>query len=155
IITGAGAGGGPHVKVFDGSTGAEVRSFYAYAPAFAGGGTVAAADLDGDGAAQIVTRPRSGVAHVQAVDGRSLAELQSFFAFDPAFQGGAFVAAGDADGDGRAEVIAAAGPGGAPHVRLFAADGSEDGSLLAFDGSFRGGARVAVAGGGLWAAAGP
>src|SRR5205823_556167 len=40
IITAAGPGGGPHVKVFDGRTGAEMMSFYAFAPDFLGGVSV-------------------------------------------------------------------------------------------------------------------
>src|SRR5262249_47260881 len=63
VITGAGAGGGPHVKVIDGSKLSQVQAngeiansallagFYAYAPAFAGGVNVAAADVNGDGIA--------------------------------------------------------------------------------------------------------
>src|SRR5262249_14185695 len=67
IVTGAGAGPGPHVKVFDAS-GAEVRNFFAYAPAFTGGVTVAAGDLDGDGHAEILTGAGAGAAagHVKA-----------------------------------------------------------------------------------------
>ena len=41
--------GAPHVKVFDGVTGAEVRSFLAFDPGFLGGITIAAGDVNGDG----------------------------------------------------------------------------------------------------------
>jgi len=37
IITGAGPGGGPHVKVFRGSDQTEIRSFFPYDPRFGGG----------------------------------------------------------------------------------------------------------------------
>jgi hypothetical protein len=48
IVTGALAGGGPHVKVFaNGSTGlTALYSFFAYAQAFRGGVNVAAFDFD-------------------------------------------------------------------------------------------------------------
>src|SRR5205807_213903 len=65
IITGAGAGAGPHVKAFDGATGAEVRSFFAYSPGFSGGVRVAAGDFDGDGRADVVTGAASVAPHVK------------------------------------------------------------------------------------------
>ncbi|MGH2651195.1 MAG: delta-60 repeat domain-containing protein, partial [Actinomycetota bacterium] len=49
IIAGPGSGGGGRVKVFSGSSGAELRSFLAYGPGFTGGVRVASGDVTGDG----------------------------------------------------------------------------------------------------------
>ncbi|MBI4142801.1 hypothetical protein HY480_02935 [Candidatus Uhrbacteria bacterium] len=54
IVTGAGLGGGPHVRVFDAAT-QELRSqFFAFASERRGGVDVAVADLDGDGNGEIL-----------------------------------------------------------------------------------------------------
>jgi hypothetical protein len=91
IITGAGASGGPHVKVFSGASGEEIRSFHAYDPQFAGGVTVAAADFDGDQLAEIVTGAGlGGGPHVKTFSGASGEEMLSFYAYDPSFGGGVF-----------------------------------------------------------------
>src|SRR5262245_41862319 len=55
LVTGAGAGGGPHVQVFDASTGEVLASFFPYPPAFTGGVRVALADVNGDGVPDLIT----------------------------------------------------------------------------------------------------
>lgn len=148
IITGAGPGGGPHVRIFDGSNAAPLSSgFFAYDPSFSGGVRVAGGDVNGDGIADIITGAGSDVSHVRVFDGTDTSKhLHDFFAFDPAFLGGVFVAGGDVNGDGSSDIIVAADAGGLPHVRVF--DG-QSGSVLhnffAFDPAFSGGVRVASA----------
>ena len=67
ITTGVGAGGGPHVRVFDGNGTANGAGFYAYAPDWTGGVTVAMGNLDSDPAAEIVTGTGPGGGpHVRA-----------------------------------------------------------------------------------------
>jgi len=146
VITGAGVGGGPVVKVFDGKTGAEAKTFFAYDPSFRGGLTVAVGDVTGDGVADIVTGPGPGGApHVKVFDGRTGAEVASFFAFDPSFRGGVSVAIADVNADGKLDLVVGAGSGGAPHVKVFdGAGGAELASFFAFDSSFRGGVLVAA-----------
>ncbi|MGH2811388.1 MAG: FG-GAP-like repeat-containing protein, partial [Actinomycetota bacterium] len=60
IAAGADAGGGPHVKLFNGSGGSVLSSFFAYNSAFTGGVRVAIGDGDSDGNGEIVTAPGAG-----------------------------------------------------------------------------------------------
>jgi len=131
IITGAGAGGGPHVKILNAITGAEIASFFAYDSLFRGGISVAAADLDGNGLAEIVTGAGPGGGpHVKVFDSTGIHVIKEFMAYDPAFRGGVFVAAGDYLSDGKREIVTGAGPGGGPHVKIW------DFATLAVDGQF-------------------
>jgi hypothetical protein len=93
IIAGAGAGGGPQIRIFD---------------------------------------------H----NGRLLSG--GFFAFDKNFRGGVNVAAGDINGDGQDEIIAGAGAGGGPQIRIFNGQGRLIGQFFAAEAKSRQGAYVAV-----------
>jgi hypothetical protein len=67
------------------------------------------------------------------------------FAFDPSFGGGVYVAAGDVTGDGVADVVTGAGPGGVPHVKVFdGVTGAEVRSFFAASPAFGGGVYVAA-----------
>jgi hypothetical protein len=116
-------------------------------PGFTGGVRVAAADFNGDGVADLVvgTGP-GGPTHVRVLDGVTQAVLFAVDPFEPSFTGGVFVAAGDLNGDGRAELVVTPDEGGGPRVRVFGGNGF--GQLADFfgiaDPDFRGGARAAI-----------
>lgn len=123
IVTGAGAGGSPHVRVVD-RFGKSVSGFYAYSPSFHGGVDVAAEDVSGDGRAEIMTGPGPGGApDVRAFwyDGRP---ISSFLAFAPQFTGGVSVATSKR-WDNWTGLIVGAGPTGGPHVRVMSFTGDE------------------------------
>lgn len=124
IVTAAGAGGGPHVKVFSGATGQEIRSFFAYTASFTGGVHVAASDVNGDGFADIITGAGAGGGpHVRVFDGKTGQLLNEFFAYPASFLGGVKVTAGDINNDGQVEVITGPGLGGGPLAAVFPALG--------------------------------
>jgi hypothetical protein len=147
IITGAGAGApGGHVKVFDGLTGAESQSFFAYDVGFAGGIFVSSGDVNNDGRDDLITGADAGApgGHVKVFDGQTGSLVRSFLAFE-GFAGGVRVASGDINNDGIADIVTGAGagaPGG--HVKVF--DGSTGALLRSFFGfdGFTGGVFVSA-----------
>ncbi|MFL5330678.1 MAG: peptidylprolyl isomerase [Gemmataceae bacterium] len=148
VIIGAGRGGTPRVKAVDILSGITMLDFLAYNKRFIGGVNVAAADLQGDGKADIITAPGAGGGpHVQAFDGSTGKLILSFFAFDSGFTGGVNIAAGDITGDGKADIVAGAGAGGAPLVSVFEPfnGNRNERNFFAYDPSFHGGVNVGVA----------
>jgi hypothetical protein len=120
LVTGAGPGGAPHVKVFDGATNAIISQWYAYPVTFTGGVFVAIGDIGNDGTFEVVTGAGQGGAPVVAVwDPFTGALLSQFMAYAEDFTGGARVAINDGNGDGIADILTGAGPGGGPHVKAF------------------------------------
>ena len=147
IAVGAGAGGGPEVKVYDAATGALKFDFFAFAPNFTGGVSVATGDVNCDGVPDIIVGAGpSGGPDVKVFSGVDGHLLQDFFAYDLTFTGGVSVAAADVNADGCADIITGAGAGGGPNVKVF--DGKTEhvlANFFAYPGSFTGGVRVAGA----------
>jgi uncharacterized repeat protein (TIGR01451 family) len=150
IVTGPGAGAGPHVRAFDMGSGGptQLASFFAYFPVFTGGVNVAVGDVNGDGVDDIVTGAgASGGPHVRAFSlaGGGLTEIAGFFAYHPLFTGGVNVAVGDVNGDSVDDIVTGAAASGGPHVRAFSMAGgglTEVASFYAYDPSFIGGVFV-------------
>ena len=146
IIVSAGPGGGPHVKIFDGSNLNVLRSFFAYAEDFTGGVTVATIDFNNDGILDIVTGAgRGGAPHVKVFDGATNAIISQWFAYPISFTGGVFVAVGDIGNDGTFEVATGAGLGGAPVVAIWDPfTGNLITQFMAYAEVFTGGVCVAI-----------
>jgi len=158
IIVGSGAGSSPVVKIYNGKTLAEVGSFTPFSATFHGGVTVAVGDVDGDGRKDIITGAGQGsVAQVKVFSGAALVDgqgkmakvavppIRNIVAFDNSYRGGVSVAAGDTNGDGRADIIVGKNRGDAMDVAVFSGKtGATLASFSAYDASFTGGVTVAA-----------
>jgi len=144
VATAEGAGG-ELVRVFDLTAGRERFRFVPF-PGNPGGVRVAMADLTGDGIPDIVAGAGpGGTPRVIAYDGNTGAVLFDFLAFEASFAGGVYLAAGDFDADGRADLVVTPDEGGGPRVRVLG--GGDPGRVLAdfwgiADPDFRGGVRA-------------
>jgi subtilisin family serine protease/subtilisin-like proprotein convertase family protein len=153
VIVAPGPGRPADVRVFNGKDGTLLFDFLAFEPTFTGGAFVAAADLTGNGLADIVVTPDvGGGPRVRVFANGGQTVLADFYGIDdPNFRGGLRPALGDLNHDGTPDLVVSAGYGGGPRiagydgaalaagrpVKLFA-------DFFAFEPTLRNGAFVAV-----------
>ncbi|MSR29944.1 MAG: hypothetical protein EXR99_00425 [Gemmataceae bacterium] len=107
---------------------------------------IAEGDVNGDGVTdKIIGAGKWGGPRAQVRSGINDQVLSDIFVFDPALRTGINLAAGDANGDGFADILVGPKEGGGPHVKLFS---GKDGSILfqtfVFEEGFLGGVNVAL-----------
>jgi len=143
LVTGAGPGGGPNVRVFN-QSGSSVYSFFAYDKNFHGGIDVAVGDVDGNGSNEIITGMGSGGIPLVNIFSANGTLLHSWLAYDKNFAGGVQVAVADLNGDSKAEIITGPGASSGPQVKIFTKRGKLLNSWFAYDKNFHGGIDVAA-----------
>ena len=134
VVTAPGAGGGPHVRVFD-EFGALSSQFFAYESSMTGGLRVAVGDtdVDSDTLPEIVVLPRSGsrVLRQFLPDGVLVGSWEiPEEVVDPR------LTMADVDGNGEDEIIIANGVSAEPRVWVFNYDGRLLNSFLAYSQTF-------------------
>ena len=155
IVAAAPTYAGPEVKIIDAASGGTRNVLYPYGGIGASAVAVALGDVDGDGRLDIILSAVTPEGtEVQALDAGGT-QLAEFYVLDPAIVPGASIAAGDLDGDGKAEIVFGGGPTTAPwppvangqdqRVAVYKPDGTQVAEFSAYPGLFQGGVRVALA----------
>lgn len=140
------------VRLFTGGAGGLAPAGNAFQPfgSFNGAVRAVTADVNGDGVPDIImgTGPYGG-SKIRVLDGRTQTDLLPMFsAFEDSFTGGVFLAAGDFNNDGKADIVVAPDQGGGGRIRILDLSNGGVNVLADFfgidDPNFRGGARPAV-----------
>lgn len=107
IITGAGPGGGPHIRGFDteGVANYYPNNLFAYSTAFRGGVRLATGDIDNDNKDEIIIGAGPGGGpQVRVFEKNGIPRGIELFPFPATYRGGVDVASGDFDGDGKDDI---------------------------------------------------
>jgi hypothetical protein len=155
IVAAAPTYAGAEVKIFNAASGTAETTLYPYGGENVSSVAVALGDVNGDGRRDIIlSADTSAGTEVKAV-GSDGVELADFYVLDASVVPGASIAAGDLDGDGKAEILLGGGPTPAPgppdsngpdqNVAVYEPDGTELHRFTAYPGLFQGGVRVGLA----------
>jgi len=147
IIVGAGAGGGPQVRIFDINGNLKKDSdFWAYDENYRKGIEVAAGDINGDGYKEIIVSlihgDNQGLLRFFDRFGKQVSDEVVFDmknVFEPAKVG-----ALDLGSDGIEEIFLAAGAGNEPKMKIIRKDGSVINEFLVYNENFLGGVNFTV-----------
>lgn len=144
IITAAGKGGGPHVRIFDSQGKLINPGFFAFSESYRGGIHISTGDFDNNGKDEIVIGSGFGIEPSVQIFNEKGQLLRKYIVYHPSFQGGVNVDCGDLDNDGQLEIVTGAASAGGPHIRVFDYDGILKSQFFAYNKNFRGGVSVAV-----------
>ncbi len=123
-----------------------INALYPYTRAYQKGVHLALADINGDNELEIITGAyQGGGPHVRIFSITGQLINAGWFAFDKNNRGGVNIALGDVNNDGQKEIIAGAGKGLEPQVKIFSPNGQLLKTFLAYDKNFKGGVNVAAA----------
>lgn len=137
IAVSAGVGHGAQVRIFS-KRGVLLEQFFAYDRGFRRGIALAAGDLTGDSAAELIVSPIGGAktnlrVYQYQTATRRWTLLDWVWAFGASYTPTASVVIGDLTGDGAAEIVLAVNAAGGPQVRVYR---YVSGDGLVLDGSF-------------------
>ena len=139
IITGAGIGGGPHVRIFDSYGNTKfTHGFFADNPLSRNGVKVACADTNGDKYYEIITAVLTSYGvkiKYFTRDGKRI--LNEYII--PDFKNDFDLETIDLGGDGISEILIAGGRGELPIIKILRADGTLINEFYGYDNNFYGG----------------
>jgi len=144
IVVGAGAGGGPHVRIFN-LSGELENQFFAFGEKRRNGVLVAVGDADGDGKNEIITVEAGNVKPVARIFNNQ-GELikDNIGIFSNIIKNAVGLAMGDVNKDGKDEMIVSTPSGIAGKIKVIDSSGNILGEFYPFGKNFYGGINVTV-----------
>ncbi|QEL18421.1 peptidylprolyl isomerase [Limnoglobus roseus] len=147
LVTVAGLGGAPVIKVFDGTDGTLLRTLTIFEDTFRGGLYVDAKDALGKGYAQIlVGAGLGGGPRVSLYDFVQDKVVLNYFAYDSNLRSGVVISLSDLRGGEQYQILTTPGQGGAPAVSVFTARRDDGFPVPTSLGSFFAGSQTDTAG---------